>query len=264
MHRIGRKLAQVFIGVLAALASVAAPLAQATSEQVWTPGTPMPTPRSELAAAALRGRVYVASGIAQLGTTTAFEAYDPALGSWEELPSLPEAVHHPAAAAMVDRLYVAGGYTDLGFSAMSRHAFAYDPEARTWTAVADLPAPRAAHAMAVLAGKLYVVGGVGPGSEDVWVYDPATDRWDGLRAPLPTSREHLAVAELDDKLLVVGGRWGWRQTGDTRDLRSSYRPLDARPRHAHAPQRADGRRAGRTPARDGRRGAVLPRCLRRA
>ena len=33
-------------------------------------------------------------------------------------------------------------------------------------------------------------------------------RWDGLRAPLPTSREHLAVAVLDDKLLVVGGRWG--------------------------------------------------------
>jgi N-acetylneuraminic acid mutarotase len=168
----------------------------------------MPTPRSELAAAALRGRVHVAGGIAQFGTTTAFEAYDPALGSWGELPSLPEAVHHPAAAATVDRVYPTGGYTDLRFSAMSQRAFAYDPEARMWTAIADLPAPRAVHAMAVLSGKLHVVGGVGPGSEDVWVYDPATDRWDGLRAPLPTRREHLAVAVLDDKLLVVGGRWG--------------------------------------------------------
>ena len=49
---------------------------------------------------------------------------------------------------------------------------------------------------------------LGRSSEDVWVYDPATDRWDGLGAPLPTRREHLAVAVLDDKLLVVGGRWG--------------------------------------------------------
>ena len=121
---------------------------------------------------------------------------------------MPEAVHHPAAAATGDRVYISGGYTDLGFSAMSRHAFAYDPEARTWAAIADLPAPRAAHAMAALAGKLYVVGGVGPGSEDVWVYDPAADQWDVLRTPLPTKREHLAVAVLDGKLLVVGGRWG--------------------------------------------------------
>jgi N-acetylneuraminic acid mutarotase len=186
MHRIGSTLPQGFIGVLLALASVAGPAAQAPSEKAWTPGTSMPTPRSELAAAALRGRVYVAGGIAQFGTTTAFEAYDPGLGRWEELPALPEAVHHLAAAATADRVYIAGGYTDLRFSAMSRHAFAYDPEIRIWTAIADLSAPRAAHAMTVLEGKLYVVGGVGPGSEDVWVYDPATDRWDGLRAPLPT------------------------------------------------------------------------------
>ena len=98
MHRIRGMLAHLLLGALAALVSVAG-LAQAPSEQVWTPGTPMPTARSELAAAALRDRVYVAGGIAQLGTTAAFEAYDPAQGSWEELPNLPEAVHHPAAAA---------------------------------------------------------------------------------------------------------------------------------------------------------------------
>ena len=225
MHVIGGTLPHVWLGVLLALASVAAPLAQAPSEQAWTIGTPMPTPRSELAAAALRGRIYVAGGIAQFGTTTAFEAYDPALGSWEELPALPEAVHHPAAAATADRVYIAGGYTDLGFSAISRRAFAYDPKAGTWAAIADLPAPRAAHAMAALAGKLYVVGGVGPGLEDVWVYDPATDRWDALPTPLPTKREHLAVAVLDDRLLVVGGRWG--DAGNLATL-ETYDPVTGR------------------------------------
>jgi hypothetical protein len=59
-------------------------------------------------------------------------------------------------------------------------------------------------------GKLYVVGGVGPGSKDLWIYDPATDRWDVARAALPTQREHLAVTVLDGMLHAIGGRWGER------------------------------------------------------
>jgi N-acetylneuraminic acid mutarotase len=97
-----------------------------------------------------------------VGTTAAFETYDPAIDRWEELPPLPEAIHHLAAAATDDRIYVTGGYTDLLFSEIANRAWAYDPRARTWTRIADLPAPRAAHGMAAMEGKLYVVGGVGP------------------------------------------------------------------------------------------------------
>ena len=128
----------------------------------WIRTAPMPTSRSELAAAALDGRIYAAGGIAQWGTTAAFEAYDPASDRWEELPPLPEAIHHLAAAATDNRIYITGGYTDLLFSEITNRAWAYDPRARTWTRIADLPAPRAAHGMAAIEGKLYVVGGVGP------------------------------------------------------------------------------------------------------
>ena len=62
--------------------------------------------------------------------------------------------------------------------------------------------------MAAIEGRLYVVGGVGPASEQTWLYDPATDRWDTAPAPLPTRREHLAVTVLNGKLYAVGGRWG--------------------------------------------------------
>ena len=62
--------------------------------------------------------------------------------------------------------------------------------------------------MAAIEGRLYVVGGLGPASEEIWVYDPATDRWEAAPAPLPTPREHLAVAVLGNKLYAVGGRWG--------------------------------------------------------
>jgi hypothetical protein len=142
-----------------------------------------------------------------VGTTAAFETYDPAIDRWEELPPLPEAIHHLAAAATDDRIYVTGGSTDLLFSEIANRAWAYDPRARTWTRIADLPAPRAAHGMAAMEGKLYVVGGVGPASKELWIYDPVTDRWDAARAVLPTQREHLTVTVLDSKLYVAGGRW---------------------------------------------------------
>jgi N-acetylneuraminic acid mutarotase len=180
--------------------------AQGVPRGPWTRAAPMPTARSELAAAALDGRIYVAGGIAQWGTTAAFEAYDPVTDRWEELPPLPEAVHHLAAAATDDRIYVTGGYTNLLFSKITARAWAYDPGVRIWNRMADLPAPRAAHGIAAIEGKLYVVGGVGPSSKDLWIYDPAADRWDVARATLPTQREHLAVTVLDGKLHAIGNR----------------------------------------------------------
>ncbi len=58
------------------------------------------------------GQIYVAAGVAQWGTTAAFEAYDPPTDCWEKLPPLPEAVHHLAAAAR--QWYVIGGGARAG------------------------------------------------------------------------------------------------------------------------------------------------------
>ena len=117
--------ARAVIAILLLLLGCAA--AEEIPQSPWVRAAPMPTSRSELAAAALAGRIYVAGGIAQLGTTAAFEAYDPATDHWEELPPLPEAVHHLAAAATDKRVYVTGGYTNLLFSEITERAWAYDP-----------------------------------------------------------------------------------------------------------------------------------------
>ena len=173
----------------------------------WSPGAPMPTARSEIALAVLDGRIYVAGGLAQFGTTAAFQVYDPAADRWQKLTSLPERRHHAGLAALGGRVYLTGGYRDLSFSDPGRQTWAYDPAADRWHQVADMPGPRAAHAMAALGDRLYVVGGVGPDPAAVWAYDPSADRWSASAAPLPTLREHLVAVALDDRLYVIGGRW---------------------------------------------------------
>ena len=54
---------------------------------------------------------------------------------WEELPPLPEAVHHLAAAVTNDRIYITGGYTNLLFSEITDRAWA---GAMTFISLTDL------------------------------------------------------------------------------------------------------------------------------
>jgi len=194
----------LLLTVLANLLACAA-LAQ---EAGWSAGAPMPTARSEIASAELDGRIYVAGGLAQFGTTDAFEVYDPTTNSWKELAPLPEGRHHLALTALGGKLYLTGGYADLSFSANRKNGWAYDPAKNAWQPIADMPGPRAAHRTAAVGDKLYVAGGVGTNPLALWAYDPATNSWEADLAELPTAREHLAVAGAGGKLYVIAGRWG--------------------------------------------------------
>ena len=194
---------------LLAVASMAGFAVNALAQESgWTAGAPMPTARSEIAAAELDGRIYVAGGLAQLGTTDAFEVYDPASNTWKELAPLPEGRHHLALTALGDKLYLTGGYADLSFSPDRKTGWVYDPKKNKWQPIANMPGPRAAHRTAAVGGKLYVVGGVGPNPLALWAYDPATDSWEAGLTELPTGREHLTAASGGGKLYVIAGRWG--------------------------------------------------------
>ncbi len=139
----------------------------------WAATPEMQTKRSEVAAAILDGHLYVAGGIAQFGSTDAFEAYDLRAKRWRQLAPLPEALHHAALAASGGRLILTGGYAGMGFTPDQRATFAYDPGRNQWSPLADMPGPRAAHAMVALDGMLYALdrqsGAV------LWNFDTARD-----------------------------------------------------------------------------------------
>lgn len=167
----------------------------------------MPTPRSEVVAAALDGLIYVVGGLTSEGGLNTFEAYDPAANTWFVLPPIPEARHHTAMAALDGRIYVTGGYGRNGFGRILRTNWVYDPGVAIWSEAPPMPSDRAAHAMVAVGQRLFVVGGVNWNPGSVWSFDPATGEWDTSWAQIPNVREHTAAAALDGMLYVIGGRW---------------------------------------------------------
>jgi N-acetylneuraminic acid mutarotase len=98
-------------GCLGATTESGAPI-DIASPGNWAVLTPMPTPRQEVAVAALGGRVFVIGGLgAGAQPVATVEAYDPEANGWEVRAPLPIPLHHPAAAAVGDRLFVIGGFT---------------------------------------------------------------------------------------------------------------------------------------------------------
>jgi len=181
------------------------PLERQPLPGIWTRLAGLPTPRGEVAAAELNGKIYVFGGFG--AGATANEEYDIATDTWQSRASIPKGVDHPAAATVGGKIYLIGGFD--GRWGPVADVWAYDPEGDTWTQKAELPTPRGALGAAVVEGKIYAIGGVGSSGDlgTTEVYDPATDTWAG-RSPMPTARDHIAVAVSQGKIFVAGGRVG--------------------------------------------------------
>lgn len=102
---------------LAGMAAVACSLIVfslwAASLGTWHTAAPMPLERTEVATAALDGKIYVIGGFKKFfigGVADAVQMYDPTLDRWEDRAALPQALHHVAAAGIDGKLYVVGGY----------------------------------------------------------------------------------------------------------------------------------------------------------
>src|SRR2546427_9699724 len=111
-----------FAGFLLAgtLASVAVAVG-GPSKGGWAAKAPALRKRTEVAAAAVGGKVYVVGGF-QPGLpfiTPAVEEYDPVTDTWHERAPLPSGLHHAGIGVVNDRLYVIGGFELSLFSIWS-------------------------------------------------------------------------------------------------------------------------------------------------
>jgi N-acetylneuraminic acid mutarotase len=173
----------------------------------WMTLKSAPNQRTEVAAAAVEGKVYVMGGFVPPGRTVAIvEVYDTIADTWSRGPDLPLAVNHGMAAVADGVIYALGGYAgESDLSAPTDRAFALRGD--RWEELPPMPEVRAAAGAAAIDGKIYVAGGVGPDglADGTLVFDTAARTWS--EAPgVPTPREHLGVATDGAKLFVTGGR----------------------------------------------------------
>src|SRR2546426_2787508 len=127
------------------LASVAAAVG-AQSKGEWGAKAPALLKRTEVAVAAVRGKVYVVGGLQQglSFITPAVEEYDPATDTWRHRASLPSGLHHAGIGAVNDRIYIIGGVVRSLVSILSPASSVHDvvPAFAVWTAPAATPPPR--------------------------------------------------------------------------------------------------------------------------
>ena len=192
----------------------------------WEARSPLPLPRTEVAAAVVGNEIAVVGGFNADGSHSArADMYSPSLDRWRRLPDLPASVHHGMAVGHQGRLYVLGGYGHDG--APLRSAFAF--ENGRWRALPRLPFPRAAAGAAVAGGRIVIAGGVARVSgarlaRNALSFDLRSRRW--AIVPGPTPREHLGVTALAGTVYAVAGRTSGLDTNVTHF--QSYRPGDRR------------------------------------
>lgn len=176
-------------------------------EADWVQARPVPVPRQQIPAVALRGRVWVAGGLDEAGVTTSVEGFEIASNSWRAGPDLPIPLHHHMTATFGSDLVILGGWSPQGAllsATVSDRVLAL--RGSQWVDLPPLPEPRVAGAAANVGGEIVVVGGQDVSGELALT----TQIFDGQEwrqgAPMPTPREHLAAATDGRYLYAVGGR----------------------------------------------------------
>lgn len=173
----------------------------------WSKAPEMPTPRADLTASVVDGRIYAIGGTRHVAIDALgiVEMYDPASRIWVRKTDMPTPRLHLTSAVAGGEIFVIGGGPEWPVPLATVEI--YDPVTDSWSRGADMPTPRTGAWCSVLNGKIYVVGGLGWDNEalsTVEVYDPATDRWE--TAPdMPTPRFLMAAETVEGRLYVLGG-----------------------------------------------------------
>jgi N-acetylneuraminic acid mutarotase len=174
-------------------------------DQGWREIAPMPAPRSQGAAVAIGGRVFVVGGAEGNRLVSPTYVYDTATDRWTTAASIPTPRDHLAAAELDGRLCAVGGRR-LSLLQNLAAFECYDPAADAWQAMSDAPTARGGLGATTIGNRMFVVGGEQPlGTfKEVDIFDRATGKW--MRGPdLPTARHGLGVVTVASTVYVMSG-----------------------------------------------------------
>lgn len=179
--------------------------------QAWIDGAPNPNPVIRYGHAQCDDTpesFYVISGVdSGFGLSSALSRYDADTNTWTSLAPIPSASEAPTAVCFEDKLYVAvGAFTSNEF-------LVYDIATDSWSSAASLPRFVEGAAMGAVDGKIYLIGGdddfqpASGVSNEVDIYDIATNSWTGTGTSMPTATANAGYVQSGPFVYVVGG-WG--------------------------------------------------------
>lgn len=178
----------------------------------WRDGEPMITARSHAGAALLGDDFYVVGGDSTSGPLSLTEIYDMKGNIWRASAALPVGLQQFGMASSAGKLYVAGGLQAGEAEGEPAHAtskvWILDPRIGTWTDGPRLPDARSDLGLVNVGDKLYALGGQGENAEQVYMYDPALDKWQVVGSPMPVARSGAAYVASGKSIYAIGGRIG--------------------------------------------------------
>jgi N-acetylneuraminic acid mutarotase len=174
----------------------------------WETKEPMPTPRSDLRANVVNGKIYLIAGHDpnvhfKPGASTHNEVYDPLTDSWSTKQPITDPIGNYGSAVFGDKIYLMGGYAEVPWPRFDLNQI-YDTTNDSWSYGTPLPEDFASAICVVTTGymapkQIYVFG-----EKNVLSYNPNNDTWTS-GADIPTGRGGSGVAVVNDFIYVIGG-----------------------------------------------------------
>jgi len=177
-------------------------------DDAWLTRDPLPEPLCAYAIAAAGEQMYLFGGWDGQQYVPSVYIYDPTVDRWTSGTLMSQPRGFAAASELNGMIYLAGGYDGEREYALLE---TYDPaqEARgeaPWSSRAAMAAPRGGLGLVAAGSALYAIGGGWEQQVDFNErYDPNTDTWSSIPAPLPAQWRNLGVAALGGRIFAVGG-----------------------------------------------------------
>jgi N-acetylneuraminic acid mutarotase len=187
------------------------------STDTWDTKTSMPTPRENLCAGVVNGKIYLIGGnnISYPSWPTLSdknEVYDPKTDTWDTKEPIPNyfnfVIAQLTSAVIDDKIYVMSGVRHSGqfkdLDPTEPFNKYYDPETDTWHSGKIMPTLVGYAAAASTTGEFAPIRIHLLREDTHQIYDPETDTWT-TGTSMPTPRWSLGVAVMNDELYAIGG-----------------------------------------------------------
>jgi len=169
----------------------------------WRLSTEIDVAISESASVGAGRYVYTGGGARHFPR---FQRFDPATGSYAEMPELPGPRHHPMMTSDGHDIYMAGGYqAKFGLENAGNNFWRFDPDVGAWEVLPNMPNVRAAGAAVYMHDRVWILGGEGTGTA-VLCYNIATGEWTQIPSDPRMVFDHIQAVAFENELWWMGGR----------------------------------------------------------